>query len=53
MTDRVRRLVEHHFVEHDQVGMSVRSVQRIIKAMANKAGFAKQVTPHVLSTHLA
>ncbi|MBM3209304.1 phage integrase family protein [Candidatus Shapirobacteria bacterium] len=48
MTDRVRRLIDHHFAEHDNMGMSIRTIQRIVKEVANKAGISKPVTPHVL-----
>jgi len=48
MTDRVRRLIDHHFAEHDNMGMSIRTIQRIVKEVANKAGISKAVTPHVL-----
>jgi integrase/recombinase XerD len=48
MTERVRRLIDHHFAEHDNMGMSIRTVQRIVKEVANKAGISKPVTPHVL-----
>jgi integrase/recombinase XerD len=48
MTDRVRRLIEYHFAEHNGTGMTVRTAQRIFKQVANKAGISKLVTPHVL-----
>jgi integrase/recombinase XerD len=48
MTERVRRLIDHHFAAHDNMGMSIRTVQRIVKEVANKAGISKPVTPHVL-----
>lgn len=38
MTERVRRLVEYHFAESDTVGMSMRTVDRVIKKVANRAG---------------
>jgi integrase/recombinase XerD len=48
MTERVRRLIEHHFTEHNNTGMSTRTIQRIVKKVADKAGISKPVTPHVL-----
>lgn len=48
MTERVRRLIEYHFAEHNEIGMSGRTIQRIVKRVANRAGIAKPVTPHVL-----
>ena len=48
MTDRVRRLIEYHFAENNNTGMSKRTIERIIKKMADKAGIAKNVSPHVL-----
>ncbi len=40
MTDRIRRLIDHHFAEHDSAGMSSRTIQRIVKEVANKAGIS-------------
>ena len=48
MTDRVRRLVEYHFAEHDVVGTSGRTIERVVKKVANRAGISKPVSPHVL-----
>jgi integrase/recombinase XerD len=48
MTDRIRRLIEYHFAEHNGTGMTARTIQRIVKQVANKAGISKLVTPHVL-----
>jgi integrase/recombinase XerD len=48
MTDRVRRLIEYHFTEHENIGMSKRTIERVVKNVANKAGIAKPVSPHVL-----
>ncbi len=48
MTERVRRLIEYHFAEHNEIGMSGRTIQRIVKRVANRAGIAKPVSPHVL-----
>ncbi|MFQ5868226.1 MAG: tyrosine-type recombinase/integrase, partial [bacterium] len=48
MTERVRRLLEYHFAENNNTGMVKRTVARIVKKVADKAGIAKPVSPHVL-----
>lgn len=48
MTDRARRLIEYHFTEHDTIGMSKRTVARVVKQVANRAAISKPVSPHVL-----
>ena len=48
MTERVRRLVEYHFAENETAGMSKKTVDRVVKKVANKAGVSKPVSPHVL-----
>ena len=48
MTERVRRLFEHHFTFNNNIGMSKRTVERIVKKVANKACISKPVSPHVL-----
>ena len=48
MTDRVRRLMEYHFAENNGTGMHKRTVGRIVKKVANKAGISKPVSPHIL-----
>ena len=48
MTDRVRRLIEYHFAENNATVMSKRTVERVVKGVADKAGILKPVSPHVL-----
>jgi len=48
MTDRVRRLMEYHFAENNDTGIGKRTVARIVKKVADKAGTLKPVSPHVL-----
>jgi integrase/recombinase XerD len=48
MTERVQRLLEHHFVLNDAIGMSKRTIQRIPAAVANRAGITRPVSCHVL-----
>lgn len=48
MSPRVRALVEHHFALHETAGLGTRTMQRLIKTVANRAGISRPVTPHVL-----
>ena len=48
MTERVRRLIEYHFAENNDTGMSKRTIERTVKKVADKAGISKKVSPHVL-----
>lgn len=48
MTDRVRGLIEYHFAENNGTGVSKRTIERIVKTVADKAGISKPVSPHVL-----
>lgn len=48
MTQRVRSVIEHHYAVEDTFGLSKRQIERIVKDVANRAGIAKPVTPHVL-----
>ena len=48
MTDRVRRVLESHFAFENAINRSTRTIQRIVKRIANRAGITKPVTPHVL-----
>ena len=48
MTERVRRLMEYHFAENNNIGLGKRTIERIVKEVADKAGISKPVTPHVL-----
>ena len=48
MTERVRVLIEHYYTMNDTIGMTTRQVQRIVRAVANRAGTRKPVSPHVL-----
>ena len=47
MSERVKRLVDHHFAFNDNVNISPRTIQRIVKRVANRAGISK-LTPHSL-----
>ncbi len=48
LSNRVWPLVEAHFALHDRVGLSQRTLQREIKAVANRAGIRRPVSAHVL-----
>ena len=48
MTDRVRQLLEHHFAFENDISITTRTIQRIVKRIANRAGITKPVSPHVL-----
>ncbi len=48
MTPRVQPMLEGHFALHDSIGINKRSIQRLVKKIANKAHISKDVTPHVL-----
>src|SRR5215471_1855310 len=48
LTDRIRPLIDGHFAIHDTIGMTPRTIQRILKRLANKARINRPVTPHVL-----
>jgi len=48
MTERVGKLMAYHFAENNNTGMVKRTVARIVKKVADKAGISKPVSPHVL-----
>ena len=48
LSPRVQPLIEGHLALHDRFGMSARTIQRLIKAIANRASISRPVTPHVL-----
>ena len=52
LTDRIRPLIDGHFAIHDTIGMTPRTIQRILKRLANKARINRPVCPHVLRAHL-
>lgn len=45
---RVRRLLEVRFVTHQNISMTRRTAQRIVKQVAIRAAITQHVTPHVL-----
>ncbi len=40
--------MEYHFAENNGIGTTKRTVARIVKKVAGKAGIPKPVSPHVL-----
>jgi integrase/recombinase XerD len=48
VTKRVMALLEHHFALHETMPFSKRTVERMVKKVANKAGLTQAVVPHVL-----
>jgi integrase/recombinase XerD len=48
ISQRVRPILEGHFALHGTLGMSKRTIQRMVKNMANKAHISRPTTPHVL-----
>jgi len=48
LSPRIRPLIEHHFSLNATLGISPRTVQRLIKTLANRAQISKPVSPHVL-----
>jgi integrase len=52
LTDRIRPLIDGHFAIHDTVGMTPRTIQRLLKRIANKARINRPVSPACAQTHL-
>ncbi len=48
LTQRTQTLLEGHFSLHETLGISVRTMQRIVKKIANRAHISRDVTPHIL-----
>ncbi len=48
LTARVQPLIEGHFSLHEVLGMGPRTIQRIVKRVANRARISRPVSPHVL-----
>ena len=48
LTDRTKKLLEIQFASQNEIGLSTRTIQRIITRLANKAMITKKVTPRVL-----
>src|SRR3954468_21933457 len=48
MSSRVRALLEHHFALEKSFPVKTRRAQDIVRAVANRAGIASDVSPHIL-----
>jgi integrase/recombinase XerD len=48
LSTRVRPLIENHFAIYDTLGITTRTIQRLITKVANRAEIRRKVTPHVL-----
>jgi integrase/recombinase XerD len=48
LSARVQPLIEGHFALHDEFGIGVRTIQRVVRAIANRASISRPVSPHVL-----
>lgn len=47
LTARLQPLLEGHFALHDTLGIS-ETLQRVVRAIANRANISREVSPHVL-----
>jgi integrase/recombinase XerD len=48
LTPRVQAVLEGHLALHDRITIGVRTIQRMMKRIANRAHISRTVTPHVL-----
>jgi integrase/recombinase XerD len=48
MPPRIRELLEAHISVYDYFGIGVRTMQRVVKKVANRAKIRRPCTPHVL-----
>lgn len=48
LSPRVQPLLEGHLALHDKFRIGARTIQRLIKSVANKASISRPVSPHVL-----
>lgn len=48
LTPRLQPMIEGHFALHDEFGVAPRTIQRLVKRVANRAAISRPVSPHVL-----
>jgi integrase/recombinase XerD len=48
LSSRVQPLIEGHFALHETLGIGARSIQLMLRRLANRAQISRSVTPHVL-----
>lgn len=53
LTDRVRKLFEIQFSLKNNMGLSVRTAQRVLRKVADRARITRTVSPHVLRHRFA
>ncbi|MBW1688394.1 MAG: tyrosine-type recombinase/integrase, partial [Deltaproteobacteria bacterium] len=53
MSHRITALLEHHFAVHESFGVPVRTIQHIVKKVADRAAITRPVSPHVLRHTMA
>lgn len=51
LSSRVQPLLEGHFALNETLGIGDRTIQRIVKTVANRARIARPVSPHDLLRH--
>lgn len=48
LSSRIRPLIEGHYAIHERFPLTARTIQRLMKKVANRAGISRPVSPHVL-----
>jgi integrase/recombinase XerD len=48
LSERIKPLIQGHFALHETIGMTPRTIQRMLKRLANRARITRPVSPHVL-----
>jgi integrase/recombinase XerD len=48
LSSRVQPLLEGHFALHDTLGLAPRTIQVLVKRIANRAHVSRPISPHVL-----
>ena len=48
LSTRIRPLIEGHYSINETLGMTARTIQRLVKRVANRARISRPVSPHVL-----
>jgi integrase/recombinase XerD len=48
ITPRIAPLLDSWFSKHESFGLSVRSIQRVVRVVASRAGFERRVCPEAL-----
>lgn len=48
LSPRVKDLLESHIAVHNSFGMGIRTIQRIVARVANRAAIRRKISPHVL-----